>query len=121
MELSPIHQLLILGSLSVIAVGAVSAFAYQLYFLPKKRKAFVIKEMGHCLNTREAIFGAELINHCRTILHNIDIHCDMRESFKMSYTYGKYVIGVNWYPVNGLFEFIFPDKYETIAKIYFPT
>jgi len=45
----------------------------------------------------------------------------MSESFKMVYTYGKYEIGVNWYPVNGLFEFTFPVKYETIAKIYYPT
>jgi hypothetical protein len=121
MELSPIHQLLILGSLTFIAIMSVGSLAYQMYFLPKKRKAFLIKEMGHCLDTREAIYGAELINHCRTILHNIDIHCSMREGFKMVYTYGKYEIGVNWYPVNGLFEFTFPVKYETIAKIYYPT
>lgn len=121
MELTPIHQLLILGSLSVIAVTTAITLAYQIHFLPKKRKAFLIKEMGHCLTTREAIYGSELINHCRTILHNIDIHCSMREGFKMVYTYGKYEIGVNWYPVNGLFEFTFPVKYETIAKIYYPT
>jgi hypothetical protein len=121
MELSPLHQLLILGSLSLIAVCAVLSLVYQMYFFPKKRKTFLIKEMGHCLDTREQIFGAELINHCRTILHNIDIHCTMRESFKMTYTYGAYEIGVNWYPVNGLFEFTFPSKYETIAKIYYPT
>lgn len=121
MELSTLDQLLILVSLSLIAVVSVLSLAYQMYFLPKKRKAFLIKEMGHCLDTREAIYGAELINHCRTILHNIDIHCSMREGFKMVYTYGKYEIGVNWYPVNGLFEFTFPVKYETIAKIYYPT
>lgn len=121
MELSPIHQLLILGSLSLIAVAAMSSLVYQIFYFPKKRKAFLIKEMGHCLNTREQIFGSELINHCRTILHNIDLHCSMRESFKMTYTYGKYEIGVNWYPVIGLFEFTFPSKYETIAKIYYPT
>jgi hypothetical protein len=121
MELSPLNQLLILGCLGVIAAGSVISFAYQIHFVPKKRKAFVIKEMGHCLDTREAIFGSELINHCRTILHNIDIHCSMKQSFKMTYTYGKYEIAVNWYPVNGQFEFVFPDKYETIAKIYYPT
>jgi hypothetical protein len=121
MELSPIHQLLILGTLSLISVLSVGVLAYYIYFLPKKRKKFLIKEMSHCLDTREAIYGAELINHCRTILHNIDIYCSMSESFKMVYTYGKYEIGVNWYPVNGLFEFTFPVKYETIAKIYYPT
>lgn len=121
MELSPIHQLLILGSMSFITLNAIAVLAYQMYFFPKKRKSFLIKEMRHCLNTREAIYGAELINHCRTILYNIDIHCTMREGFKMVYTYGTYEIGVNWYPVNGLFEFTFPVKYETIAKIYYPT
>lgn len=121
MELSPVSQLVILGSMTLVAVSAVATFAYQILAVPKKRKTFLIKEMGHCLDTREAIFGAELINHCRTILHNIDIHCSMRESFKMTYTYGKFEIGVNWYPVTGLFEFTFPVKFETIAKIYYPT
>ncbi len=121
MGLNPLNQLLILGSMGAIAISSVLSLIYQMHYFPKKRKKFLIKEMEHCLDTREAIFGAELINHCRTILHNIDIHCTMRDSFKMIYTYGKYEIGVNWYPVNGLFEFTFPVKYETIAKIYYPT
>ena len=86
----------------------------------RKRKRFLIKEMRHCLRTRESIYGSELINHCRTILHNIDLHSDMCSMFKTSYTYGSTEIGVNWYPVNGQFEFILVNKFEPIARIYYP-
>lgn len=111
-------------AVSMLALAGCVAFIamlYSRYYFPWKRKQFLIKEMGHALQTREQIFGADLINHCRTILHNIDLHCDMREGFQMVYTYGTYEIGVNWYPVNGLFQFTFPSRFETIAKIYYPT
>lgn len=114
-------SIIVLSGIGLLGVGTAAFFIYNFYIFPKKRKEFLIREMGHCLTTREDIYGTELIDHCRTILRNIAEHCTMRDAFKTSYTYGKFEIGVNWYPVNGQFEFTLLTKMEPIARLYYPT
>lgn len=120
--MDPYLPLLILLGLITAALACLllKTLVWDTFFMPKARKRFLIKEMRHCLQTREKVYGAELINHCRTILHNIDLHCTMKDHFKQTFTYGEFDIGVNWYPIDGRFEFTVPPKYETIARIHYP-
>ncbi len=106
--------------LTCTVIAYVSKQVYNLLTFNRRRKAFLIKEMRHCLDTREKVYGAEIVNHCRTILHNIELYCTMDSHFKQTFTYGEFDIGVNWYPVDGRFEFTVPPVYETIARIHYP-
>lgn len=118
---SPLFYELLVMAFAVIAVLWAMFVFIRSEQRAKRRKRFLIKEMRHCLLTRESIYGSELINHCRTILHNIDLHSDMCNMFKTSYTYGETEIAVNWYPVNGQFEFLLLKTIpEPIARIYYP-
>lgn len=115
------HQILLLVSICAVVAFYGAALIYYAYYLPLQKKRFLMREMAASLRSRTDIYGEELIGHCENILQNIKTHCTMRDGFKMVYTYGAWDIGVNWYPVNGLFEFTIPSTYKTIAKIHFPT
>ncbi len=119
MSLDPIHVNILIFVLGVSLFAYVCVRHHLTKCYQKKRKKFLIKEMRHALDTREQVYGSEIINHCRIILRNIELHCDMTSLFKTSYTYGEFEIGVNWYPVNGQFEFI-NKSFEPIARIYYP-
>lgn len=44
----------------------------------------------------------------------------MSTGFQQTYTYGDHEIGVNWYPLNGHFEFTLKDNFSVIARIHYP-
>lgn len=112
---------LIIVTISIILIGSLAGWGfYRFWLFPRERKKFLIEEMDKCLETREAIYDKEVIDYCREILQQISDHCPMKTGFKLAYTYADYEIGVNWYPLNGLFEFISHDNFAVIARIHYP-
>ena len=121
MDLYPIYQTIILATVCASAVVYGGAFIYHTYYLPRRRKHFLLREMARALSSRAHLYDTSLIQHCHDVLLHIEEYCTMRDGFKMVYTYGSWEIGVNWYPVNGLFEFTTHNNFQTIAKIHYPT
>lgn len=98
----------------------VSFDAYRKYFVPKKRKRFVIDEMRHCLITRQPVLGHELTNYCRNILDNIADNSSMTDDFNQTYTYGEHTITVHWVTQSGKLEFLSSPGYNVLARIHYP-
>lgn len=113
-------SLIIDATLIILIPGGAGWGFYHCWLYPRRRKTFLISEMDKCLKTREEIYGKEIADYCRAILKQIDEHCPMKTGFKISYTYADYEIGVNWYPLNGLFEFTLQNNYTVIARIHYP-